>query len=80
MASPYAGRRQISYLLFADDSLSFCQAKVEDCNNVMEILTLYEVSSGQKINRDKTTIFFFFNRNLRRTSGQRSKAFGELKV
>ena len=43
---------------FADDSLLFCRATVEECANVLKILEAYEGSSGQKVNRDKTTLFF----------------------
>ena len=31
---------------------------MEECQKIMEILQVYESSSGQQINRAKTTIFF----------------------
>ena len=31
---------------------------MEECANVLKILEAYEGSSGQKVNRDKTTLFF----------------------
>ena len=49
---------KVSHLFFADDSLLFCRARVEDVIKIQEILEKYEVASGQKINSDKTTIFF----------------------
>ena len=52
---------QVSHLFFADDSVLFCRAKVEECQNILDLLSVYERGSGQKINRDKTTIFFSTN-------------------
>ena len=49
---------RVSHLFFADDSVLFCQAKEEECQKILDILTTYERGSGQKINRDKTNIFF----------------------
>ena len=50
--------QKISYLLFADDSLLFCRARVEDVSKILEILGKYERALGQKLNANKTTIFF----------------------
>ena len=49
---------KISHLLFADDSLLFCRARVEDVSKILKILGKYKRASGQKLNANKTTIFF----------------------
>lgn len=51
----------ITHLLFVDDSLLFCNASLSKCHIIMEILQAYEVASGQKINSDKSSIFFNSN-------------------
>jgi len=54
----------ISHLLFADDSFIFCQATIEECHHLMNLLECYESASGQAINRQKTLIFFSKNTRL----------------
>ena len=49
---------RISHLFFADDSLLFYRATMSDLLVVQDILSLYEEASGQKLNREKTNIFF----------------------
>jgi len=55
-----AGPR-ISHLLFANDSLVFCRAMISECVKIQSLLYLYELASGQSINRGKTNIFFSSN-------------------
>ena len=47
----------ISYLLFADDSLLFCQTKQEEVQVISNVLELYAVASGQCINLEKFSLF-----------------------
>ena len=49
---------KLTHLFFADDSLLFCRANSTECSKVMDLLSVYEDVSGQKINREKTTLFF----------------------
>ena len=49
---------KLTHLLFMDDSLLFCKATMEECGKVLEILNMYEVTLGQKVNRSKTGLFF----------------------
>lgn len=51
----------VSHLFFADDSVLFCLATDVECHRILEILAIYERGSGQKINQDKTNIFFSSN-------------------
>ena len=49
---------KISQLFFVDDSLLFCKAQLGDVKTIEEILDKYEKATGQKINKEKTTLFF----------------------
>ena len=44
---------KLTHLLFADDSLLFCKATVEECDKVLHILESYERGSGRKGFRPK---------------------------
>ncbi|XP_050211481.1 uncharacterized protein LOC126661668 [Mercurialis annua] len=48
----------VSHLFFADDSLIFTRANVNDCAVIRDILQVYSKASGQTINLDKSAICF----------------------
>lgn len=49
---------QISHMLFADDSMIFCKANIEENRVVQELLDTYENALGLKINKEKTSMVF----------------------
>ena len=51
----------VSHLFFAEDSVLFCWANESECQVILDILDVYERGSGQKINKDKTNIYFRSN-------------------
>ncbi|GLT35476.1 hypothetical protein SLA2020_099250 [Shorea laevis] len=56
------GSPRLSHLFFfADDSLLFGEASVQEATTLLEILKEYEVVSDQQINLDKSSIFFSSN-------------------
>ena len=48
----------VSHLLFADDSLFFCNAEPRECEEVMKVARVYGKASGQCINFDKSSLLF----------------------
>ncbi|KAK1601043.1 hypothetical protein QYE76_017046 [Lolium multiflorum] len=48
----------ISHLLFADDSLIFINANGASARRLSEILEMYDEASGQRVNKEKSAIFF----------------------
>lgn len=48
---------ELTHLLFANESF-FCKATTNECAKVFNILEIYELASGHKVNRSKTTLFF----------------------
>lgn len=49
---------QVTHLLFADDSIVFLQGSAANLEKLKAILEVYEVASGQKVNMNKSSIFF----------------------
>ena len=56
-----ARRPRISHLFFADDSLIFGRATVKECEEIQWVLQIYEASSGQQLNKNKTSLFSSHN-------------------
>jgi hypothetical protein len=52
---------KLTHLFFVDDSLLFCKANLVEWRRLTKILERYEDASGQKLNKDKTSIFFSRN-------------------
>jgi hypothetical protein len=52
------GGPTITHLLFADDSVVFLGATNESMAALKSVLQQYQVSSGQKVNFQKSSIFF----------------------
>ena len=59
------GAPKITNLMFADDSLLFCQATRAEGETIAEILQTYERASGQSINLEKSSAYFSTNTSER---------------
>ena len=52
---------KLSHLFFANDSLIFCRASLEECNALQRVLQVYKGASCQQLNQAKTSLFFSSN-------------------
>uniref|UniRef100_A0A0A9E3E3 Reverse transcriptase domain-containing protein n=1 Tax=Arundo donax TaxID=35708 RepID=A0A0A9E3E3_ARUDO len=60
------GAPSVSHLLFADNSLILMKASEANAEQLQSILDLYESSSGQKINKEKSAVMFSRNTKANR--------------
>ncbi|KAF5468409.1 hypothetical protein F2P56_012561 [Juglans regia] len=55
------GSLSVNHLFFADDSLVFCKAQLQEWGGLHNILSSYELASGQRLNLEKSSIYFSKN-------------------
>ena len=48
-------------MLFTDDRMVFCRATRDECDRVLKVLEDYEGDSGQKLNKEKNSLYFSKN-------------------
>lgn len=48
----------VSHLLFADDNMIYCKGSEEELNQLVQLLNRYSMVSGQRINYQKSSIYF----------------------
>ncbi|KAK4400574.1 putative mitochondrial protein [Sesamum angolense] len=51
----------VSQLLFADDTLIYCQATVDAALSILEVLRIFGRAAGQEINFNKSSVVFSIN-------------------
>lgn len=54
-------RPTISHLFFTDNSLIFGRATIKEGEEIQRVLKVYEESSSQQLNKNKTSLFFSHN-------------------
>ena len=54
---------KLAHLFYENDCLLFCRSTLEECDKIKELQNIYEVASGQMVNKGKTTLFFSKNTN-----------------
>lgn len=54
----------ITHMLFVDDSYLYCKAGDSEVHRLQEILEIFEMASGQKVNKLKSSVFYSTNTNL----------------
>ncbi|XP_057251804.1 uncharacterized protein LOC125498516 [Beta vulgaris subsp. vulgaris] len=60
------GAPRVSHLFYADDSILFAKANLQECSKVANTIRTYERASGQKVNLSKTEVAFSKCVNLER--------------
>lgn len=55
------GGTRVIHLFFANDIILFCRATTDEWHKIKNLLQLYEQASGQKVNEQKSSIFFSSN-------------------
>ena len=73
------GPPKVTNLMFANDSLLFCQASRDEGETITEILQTYERALGQSINLEKSLVYFSSNTSERQ-KGQILEALGVQEV
>ena len=72
------GAPRISHLLFVDDSVIFYRVTAEEGSRVLKVLVDYKGDSGQKLNKEKTSLFF--SKNTRREVQEQVKIQFEAQI